>query len=360
MKSSLSRLIARLSVQSSRLILLLVLACWTHAFAAAQEGVDAKQIRVGIIGLDTSHAPAFAKLLNDPDAPPELANCKVVIAYPHGSKDIESSASRIPKYTDELRTMGVDIADSIDELLAEVDCVLLETNDGRLHLEQAAQVFRAGKPVFIDKPLSASLADAYAIYMLADRFQTPTFSSSSLRFSSGVQAIRNGEIGKVMGCDAYSPCSLESTHPDLFWYGIHGVELLFTAMGPGCERVVRVQTEGTDVVTGTWADGRVGVFRGIRAGKTGYGGVAFGEQGIKPLGDYEGYRPLVVEIVKFFRTGEPPVSAAETIDLYAFMAAADESKRAGFVPVDVAEVKKAAEAEATVKVDSILRSALLK
>ena len=142
----------------------------------------------------------------------------------------------------------------------------------------------------------------------------------------------------MLGADAYSPATLEKTHPDLFWYGIHGVETLFTVMGTGCETVQRIHKEGTDVVIGLWTGNRIGTFRGIREGERGYGGTAFGAEGIAPIGPYEGYRPLVVEIVNFFRTGRAPVSPEETLEIYAFMEAADESKRRGGVPVKVPQV----------------------
>ena len=300
------------------------------------------EIRVGIIGLDTSHAIAFSKLLNDENAGPELANCRVVAAYPKGSPDIESSVSRVPKYTEQIKGMGIEIVSSIDDLLAKVDAVLLETNDGRPHLEQLRPVLKAGKRVFIDKPVAGSLADAVSIYKEAKAAGVPVFSSSSLRYMESAQQARNGDIGKVLGCDAYSPCHLEKTHPDLFWYGIHGVEILYTVMGTGCESVVRSSSVDTDVVVGTWEDGRIGTFRGIRSGKSGYGGTAFGSKGVKPLGPYGGYRALVVEIVEFFRTGKVPVDAEETIELYAFMEAADESKRQGGIPVKIADVLKKA------------------
>src|SRR5690606_40810418 len=109
-------------------------------------------------------------------------------------------------------------------------------------------------------------------------------------------------------------------------YGIHGVEPLFTIMGIGCEKVSRVYTESSDVVTGVWSDGRVGVFRGQRTGKHGYGGVVFGEKGNKNIGSFNGYLPLLKDVVKYFETGVPPVSPKETIEIYAFMSAADASK----------------------------------
>ena len=309
-------------------------------------------IHVGMIGLDTSHCLAFTKLLNDDNAPPELANCRVICAYPKGSPDIESSTSRVPGYTEEMKKLGVEIVPSIAALIEQVDCVLLETNDGRPHLEQVKPVIEAGKSVFIDKPLAGSLADCLAIYALAEEHQVPVFSSSSLRFSAGVQAVRSGAAGDVLGCEAYSPCALEATHPDLFWYGIHGVELLYTAMGPGCVSVTRSSTPGTDVAVGTWSDGRIGTFRGIRNGKSGYGGTVFGSKAIQPLGGYDGYRPLVVEIVKFFRTGESPIPAEETLELYAFMEAADESKRQEGRPVAIADVMSRAKKEAGLSDDN--------
>lgn len=308
--------------------------------------------RVGIIGLDTSHATEFTKMLNAPDAAADLGGYRVVAAYPHGSADIESSVSRIPQYTEVVKKLGVEVVDSIETLLSKVDVVLLETNDGRPHLEQALWVLRAGKPLFIDKPLAGSLADAVAIYKAAEHYKVVVFTSSSLRYTEGAQAIRHGKVGDVIGADVYSPASIEKTHPDLFWYGIHGVETLYTVMGTGCESVVRVQTEGTELVVGTWKGGRIGTFRGIKQGKSGYGGTVIGSKGIEQIGPYQGYKPLLMEIVKFFQTGKPPVSAEESIEIYAFMEAADESKRRGGVPVTIKEVMDKAGAEA----DTILKS----
>ncbi|MGV3508991.1 MAG: Gfo/Idh/MocA family protein, partial [Sphingobacteriaceae bacterium] len=233
---------------------------------------------------------------------------------------------------------GVEIVGSIKEVLKKVDVVLLETNCGRIHLEQAVQVFKAGKTIFIDKPVASSLADAITIFETAKKYKVPVFSASSLRFTPGIQEIVNGKVGKVLGADAYSPAKLEKTHPDLFWYGIHGVETLFTAMGTGCKTVIRVNTPGTDVVVGTWDNNRVGTFRGIYEGKQQYGGTVFGDKGVSTIGTYSGYDPLLVKIVEFFKTGIPPVTAEETLEICAFMEAADESKKLGGVSVNIQEM----------------------
>jgi hypothetical protein len=297
-----------------------------------------KQKRIGVIGLDTSHSIEFTKVLNNPDAGSEFAGYKVVSAYPKGSNDIESSVKRIPGYTEEIKKCGVKIAASIAELLDNVDAVFLETNDGRLHLEQALSVFKAGKPVFIDKPVAASLKDVIAIYEAAKKFHIPVFSSSSLRFTKGVEQIVQGKHGKVLGAEVYSPAHLEKTHPDLFWYGIHGIEMLYTIMGTGCKNVIRVTTPDADIVVGTWEDQRIGNFRGLRSGELGYGGTVFTENDIVTLDTFSGYNALLLQIIKFFETGKSPVDTKETIEIYAFMEAADESKRKGGISVNLESV----------------------
>ena len=294
------------------------------------ESVSAKSVaagkRVGIIGLDTSHSTAFVKALNASDASTDFLGYKVVAAYPQGSKDIESSIKRVPAYTEEVKKQNVEIVDSIADLLKKVDVVLLETNDGRLHLEQAIQVLKAGKRVFIDKPIAASLSDTLAIFEASKKYNIPVFSASSLRHIKGVEKV---DKSIVVGADTFSPAVLEKTHPDLFWYGIHGVETLYTVMGTGCKQVVRVNNEGTDIVIGTWADGRVGTFRGTRTGKHDYGGTVYTKNGNIVLGPYGGYEPLLKDIVSYFETGAIPVTPEETIEIFAFMEAADESKRQG-------------------------------
>ncbi len=306
----------------------------------------AEPIRVGIIGLDTSHAPAFVKIFNDPKAEPDVAGFRVVAAYPQGSRDIQSSVKRVPEYIKQVKALGVEIVDSIDELLKRVDVVLLESNDGRPHAEQVLPVLKAGKPVFVDKPVAGSMVDVLRIYEAAEHFHVPIFSSSSLRFTQSAQALRAGKAGKVLGADTYSPAELERHHPDFYWYGIHGVEALYTVMGTGCQTVVRASAPQMDVVVGMWADGRIGTFRGLRTKKTGYGGTVFGDKAIEPIGPSEHYRPLVVQIAQFFRTRKSPVDAKETLEIYTFMEAADESKHRGGIPVPVKEVFEKATLEA--------------
>ena len=312
-----------------------VLACLGMVISAKGE-----VIRIGMIGLDTSHVVAFTETINNPKAKGHVPGAKVIAAFKGGSPDIESSASRVDGYTKTLQDKyGVVIYDTIEELCTKVEAVMIESVDGRPHLEQARKVIAAGKILYLDKPMAGSLKDVLEIFRLAEEAKVPVFSSSSLRYGKATQAVRNGAIGKVLSAQTSSPAKIEEHHPDLFWYGVHGCEALFTVMGRGCESVLRSATEeGKIVVTGIWKGNRTGIFV---EGK-GYSGIAQGEKGEAKVGSFDGYQPLVAEVIKFFKTRKPPVSAEETIELFAFMEAADESKRQNGKAVLIADILKKA------------------
>ena len=301
----------------------------------------AEELRLGLIGLDTSHVIAFTQLLNDVKSKNHLAGGKVVAAFKGGSPDIESSWSRVEGYTKQLQDeFGVKIVASIEELCQQVDAVLLESVDGRPHLEQARPVIKARKPLFIDKPVAGTLRDAFEIYRLAKEAKVPVFSSSSYRFYDSLIEVKKTDVGDIRSVISYGPAHLEPHHPDLFWYGVHPTEALFTILGAGCETVVRSTTPDTDIITGTWSGGRVGTLHALRKGPTPHKVIVFGSKTVAEQKGSGDYAPLVREIVKFFQTGIAPVSAEETLELFAFMEAADESKRQGGAPVKMSEVKK--------------------
>jgi hypothetical protein len=310
--------------------LVLFLSCCSALAGAAD-------LRFGIIGTDTSHVTAFTKTLNDPNAPDHVGGARVVAAYKGGSLDIESSRSRIDRFTADLTDKwGVKIVDAITDLCGQVDGILLTSVDGRIHLEQMRLAVACNKPIFIDKPLASTLADARAIVKIAKDARIPWFSASSLRFGA-VQKLRGANLE---GATTWGPGPLEEHHQlDLSWYAIHPIEMLYTIMGTGCEEVTRMSTPDADVVVGRWKDGRIGTVRALRPYAT-YGAVAFK----KPEGksqnvtaqvveeQHVGYTELVREIVKFMETKQPPVSNDETLEIFAFMDAAQRSKESGGAP----------------------------
>jgi predicted dehydrogenase len=302
----------------------------------------AEDLRLGMIGLDTSHVVAFTKLLNDTKGKGHVPGGKVVAAFKGGSKDVESSWSRLEGYTTQLeKEFGVKIVPTIEELCRQVDAVLIESVDGRPHLEQARPVIKAGKPLFIDKPVAGTLRDAIEIYRLAKENNVPVFSSSSYRYYDSLVEVKRSDVGEIRNVISYGPAHQEPHHPDLFWYGVHPTEALFTMLGAGCESVVRTTSEDTDVITGTWTGGRLGTLVALRKGPTPHKVIVFGSKGTAEQKGSGDYAPLVQQIIKFFQTRVAPVSPEETIEIFAFMEGADESKRQGGKPVSVRELIKA-------------------
>ncbi len=285
---------------------------------------EEKVIRLGMIGLDTSHVIAFTSYINNPE---NMTGCRVVVGYSGGSADMPASADRVEKFTKQLHEeYGVEIVDTIEELCEKVDGVMLESVDGRPHLKQAMPVIKAGKPLFVDKPMASSLADVIEIFRLAKENGVPCWSSSSFRYGTGiVGAGSNEEIGEIVGCDVFGSSSWAKHHPDLYLYGVHATEALFAVMGTGCKSVRRVKAGKTDMVIGVWEDGRIGTFRDLRGGKSGSNVFIYGKKGMV-TGKSAGYGPLIEQIVKFFKTGKPPVPAEDTIEMFAFMSGADVSR----------------------------------
>lgn len=322
------------------------------AIASTTPGLRAQTTRrIGLIGLDTSHVTAFTSLLNDPSNPDHVPGARVVAAFKGGSADVEASATRVDGFTAQLRDKWqIEIVPTIEALVSKVDAVMLTSVDGRVHLAQARPVIAAKKPLFVDKPMAGSTKDAAEMVRLAKAAGVPIFSASSRRFADDVLALQHdSRAGAVLGASAYGPAAVEPHHPSLFWYGVHTVETVYQLMGRGCVSVSRTHTDDTDVVVGTWADGRVGVVRGLRAGKSsGYGHTVFGANAVvsmtsdsllpgnaKPRAGYYG---LLTRIIRFFETGVAPVAPEETLETLAFMEAADLSQQRNGATVKLSDV----------------------
>jgi len=291
----------------------------------------AADLRLGIIGTDTSHVTAFAKVLNDPKSPDHIPGAKIVAAFKGGSPDIESSAKRVDGYAKELNEKyHVEIVPTIGDLCGKVDAILLESVDGRKHLEQAKAAIKCGKPMFIDKPLASTLPDALAISKAAKAAGVKWFSSSSLRWADQMISMRSPANKSVT---VWGPGPIDKTHYlDLSWYAIHPMEMLYALMGTGCVEVTRIASDN-DVVVGKWSDGRIGSVQVLRPYGD-YGAVAFAEKKVIESGKIKvSYVPMLKEIVKFFQTGVPPVNEDETLEMFAFMDAAQKSKEQGGKPV---------------------------
>lgn len=288
-------------------------------------------IKLGLLDFDTSHCVEFTKRLNQVEGAPKdqwVEGAQVVIGCPGESV---LSPERIAGFTEQLKKFGVPLVEKPTDMIGRVDGMLIEAVDGTVHYERARPFLEAGIPCFIDKPFACSVADARKILDLSEKKKAPVFSSSSLRYAPEiVQYAADASHGKLVGCLVYGPCPL-SEKPErnagLYHYGIHAVEMLYTLMGPGCQRVACTHEKGVDVAVGQWKDGRVGTVRGIRDGAGSYGFVGFSEKGVKavPVGTSLIYRELLKQIVGFFQTGKSPVPPSVMVEIVAFIEAANRS-----------------------------------
>jgi predicted dehydrogenase len=294
-----------------------------------------KPLSIGMIGLDTSHVPAFAKLLNDPEQEFHVPGGKVCIAYPGGSPDFEMSISRMPRFRDELtQAYGVQLADSPEEVAEQSDVVLLLSVDGRVHLEQLERIAPIGRPVFVDKPFAVNSADARRMAELAKTYQFPLMSCSALRYAEALtHTLEDRELGEIIAADFYGPLEIQPTQPGFYWYGIHTTEMLYRTLGTGCVKVTVTTNEHYDLAVGVWSDGRVGTIRGNRKGNKSFGGLVHREQGTSFVDNNAYKKPyytgLLEQVMEMFLSGKPNIDMAETLEIIRFLEAANESRISG-------------------------------
>jgi hypothetical protein len=219
-----------------------------------------------------------------------------------------------------------------------MDAFLLESVDGRQHLEQFRELAEYGKPVFIDKPLACSREDAMAIAEIARKRKIPVMTASAIRFAKGIADLLEPGTS-VQGCDAFGPMNLPPDYPAYYWYGIHTAEILFRFMGKGCRSVRSFHQENVDLFVGEWADGRIGTLRGNRIERcNSFGCSVFckgeGKSGIA-AGDPPYYAMLLHEMVPFLKTGKSPIDLDESVEIIAFLDAATRSKENGGAKVNI-------------------------
>lgn len=292
------------------------------------------ELKLGMIGLDTSHAKVFSRMLNDPGDANHVPGGRVVAAYPGGSPDFKASISRVEGYTNELRDeYGVDILQSPEEVAERCDAILLTSVDGRVHPEQFARIAPYGKPVFVDKPFAVSVKEANAIAETAHKHGIAWMSGSVRRFADGlIQALNREGAGNATGADAYGPIEFVDSQPGYFWYGIHTIDVLYRILGPGCRSVTAFSEGDSETVTAVWADGRIGAIRGNRRNAT-HGALIHREKASEYVDtaadQFRKYANLLQSVLDMFRTGRPGIDPQETLEIIRFMEAANESRISG-------------------------------
>lgn len=296
----------------------------------------ADPLKIGLVGLDTSHVTAFASLLNDPGNRDHVPGGKVVAAWPGGSPDFELSRSRVEGFTKTLREKyAVEMKDSPEAVAEAVDLVFITSVDGRVHREQFERAVKFKRPTFIDKPLAVSVGDAEAIVRVANMEKVPVMSCSSLRYDDDLTAALGGKREDVLGCDTFGPLSEVPTQPGLFFYGVHAVDMLVAVMGHGCQQVAATHTEAGDVLSLAWPGGRVGSVRLMKQGHGKYGCTLHRKAGPQFVDAGATRRPayasMLEAILRSLPHGRSDVPADEMLDTVRILEAGNAARQTGRV-----------------------------
>lgn len=292
-----------------------------------------KLLKVALIGCDTSHCVAFTRLLHSDMNTSFGVQCKVVAAFPGDSPQVDPDGSRVRRFTAELGELGVPLVGTPEDAVTNADAVMILSADGSMHLDEFQRTLRPGRPVFIDKPLAWSLADVDAILSLAASKGVAVGSASSLRFSRILDEAMEvaGGSSAVTGADVYCPGTLLGDQ-GLFYYAIHGVEMLYRIMGPGCQSVTAWGYKEGDYIVGQWPGGRCGWLRASRTGNKQFGALIHTAKQTVPAvnvvtGSEPIYMPMLEKVIPFLAGATFPVAAAEMAEVIRFIEACHSSQR---------------------------------
>lgn len=289
-------------------------------------------LRLGIVDFDSSHSIEFTRRFNHVgvDSDQYVDGARVVLGWPG---DSTMAPERIPGFTDEVQSCGVELVDDPQAMIGRINGVLILSLCGSAHLERVRPFLEAGVPAYVDKPFACSVDDAMEMQRLSREYGTLLYHSSALAFSEEVQTLQSriSHYGTLHGAVTYGPAKRAEGNPGLFHYGIHTVALLFALLGTGCESVATDYTPEAEVVTARWQDGRLATVRGVRTGSSSYGCLAFNNYGVihLPVSTRYAYRNLCRSIVESFTTGEPAVPHERNLEEVQFVVASMRSEQNG-------------------------------
>ncbi|MGZ9587154.1 Gfo/Idh/MocA family protein [Paenibacillus marinisediminis] len=290
-------------------------------------------MKLGIVGLDTSHSVAFTELLNNPSNPNHIPGGQIVIASPGISSSIPVSSTRAEGY---MRTLqddyGIPITESLEQVAHESDAILLTSADGELHEAQLQKLAPYGKPIYIDKPFALSVDVAARMIHTANQYHIPLMSSSALRYTDVLVEALNSSTDPIDSVDVYGPIPSMDGVPGWFWYGIHSVELMHAVMGAGCSTVQATPTPDGAHVLIRWEDGRCASIRGLLNGSS-FGAVIHRHMASQQVDISTMRKPfyasLLEQVVTMFQTGQTPLPVSHTLEVIGCLEAIHESLRTG-------------------------------
>lgn len=296
-------------------------------------------MKIGAVGVDSSHLPEFTRRIKEMNEAGKTP-CIVSHVFDPGDHDWPN-ADDVAKWQSDSAAMGVESVGSMDELLAAVDGVMVLAVNGNRHLELAKPSLAAGKPTYVDKPLTCSTDEAKELLAAARSGGARCYSASSLRFATELEQIPFGELGELVAIDAFGPGELNPSMPGLFHYGCHTIEMVDAIWGPGVSRVSSIAFEDRHLLDMQYGDGRYARLRLDRKAGFDFGATVQGTKGVHQFKVDFGpvYTRLVEGMTRFFEGGGAPAELRDIVENVAVMAAGNESieRDGGWVDVPTIE-----------------------
>lgn len=289
----------------------------------------ARDIRVGIIGLDTSHAIEFPRRMQAPDldAAMKVPGLRAVSCLRFATPFQDEAG--LDARQKQLEQWGVKVTRTFEDAVKGVDALMLEINDPAYHLEYFERCAARGLPIFLDKPMADTIANGRKIADLARRHGTRVFSSSSLRF---VRALEDAcaAVPKPAMTSVYGPLGKAPAGSSVVWYGVHAFEMLQRALGRGAAAVLAKRDALGTVAIVRYPDARRGLVE-LTEGSYLYGGCLRALDKAAPfvvdLG--RAYTEELARVADFFRGGPAPVAMEDTLEVMALLDAAERSYQSG-------------------------------
>lgn len=298
-------------------------------------------MRIGAIGIDSSHLPEFTKRIKGMRVEGKTS-CEVTHFWDPGNHEwqhpegVARSAQDVESWRKTTLELGAKQVGSLDELLKSVDGVMVLNINGHRHLELAIGPIARGMPTYIDKPLTCSLDQARALLAMTRQYKARCYSASSLRFITEIPKLDAEKLGKIVAIDAFGNGELLDMMPDLWHYGCHSIEMVdaifkWSGQGPGVKRVSSVATgnatTGYHLVDLDYHDGRIARIRLDRNGAWAFGATVHGSKGVQQfVVDFAPvYTRLVEGMARFFEGGAAPVDLRDIVENVAVMEAGNRS-----------------------------------
>ena len=292
-------------------------------------------MRIGAIGIDSSHLPEFSRRMKELNAA-KKTRCLVTHVFDPGGHDLPKAAEWLAK----TRDMGAQQVGSMDELLKSVDGVMVLSVNGNKHLPLSLPSLERGLPTYIDKPLTCNLSEAKQLLATARKTSARCYSASSLRFPAEVTEMDKAALGALKAIDAFGPGSIHALMEGLFFYGVHTIEMVDALWGPGVKRVSAVHLEDRDLLDLDYHDGRFARLRMERKGAYEFGATVHGEKGVKQFKvDFAPvYTRLMEGMARFFEGGAAPPPLRDLVENVAVMEAGNASMKRDGAWVEIEKI----------------------